>query len=59
VIREAICRAGVEPAQVGDVVLGCVLQAGNAMNVARQAALKAGVPKDVPSEMGIALVVQT
>jgi acetyl-CoA C-acetyltransferase len=50
VIREAICRAGVEPAQLGDVVLGCVLQAGNGMNVARQAALKAGVPKEVPSE---------
>jgi len=50
VIREAICRAGVEPAQVGDVVLGCVLQAGNGMNVARQAALRAGVPKEVPSE---------
>src|SRR5262245_23786322 len=50
VIREAICRAGVEPAHVGDVVMGCVLQAGNGMNVARQAALKAGVPKEVPSE---------
>jgi acetyl-CoA C-acetyltransferase len=50
VIREAICRAGVEPAQLGDVVLGCVLQAGNGMNVARQAALKAGIPKEVPSE---------
>ncbi|HEY7185824.1 MAG TPA: acetyl-CoA C-acetyltransferase [Vicinamibacterales bacterium] len=50
VIREAICRAGVEPAQLGDVVLGCVLQGGNGMNVARQAALKAGVPKEVPSE---------
>jgi len=50
VIREAICRAGIEPAQLGDVVLGCVLQAGNGMNVARQAALNAGVPKEVPSE---------
>jgi len=50
VIREAICRGGVDPAQVGDVVMGCVLQAGNGMNVARQAALKAGVPKEVPSE---------
>jgi acetyl-CoA C-acetyltransferase len=50
VIREAICRAGVEPAQLGDVVLGCVLQAGNGMNVARQAALKAGIPNEVPSE---------
>jgi acetyl-CoA C-acetyltransferase len=50
VIREAICRAGIEPAQLGDVVLGCVLQAGNGMNVARQAALNAGVPQEVPSE---------
>src|SRR5262247_946474 len=50
VIREAICRAGVDAQQVGDVVLGCVLQAGNGMNVARQAALKGGVPKEVPSE---------
>ena len=50
VIREAICRGGVDPTQVGDVVIGCVLQAGNGMNVARQAALKSGVPKEVPSE---------
>ena len=49
-IREAICRGGVDPAQIGDVVMGCVLQAGNGMNVARQAALAAGVPKEVPSE---------
>src|SRR5438128_4285343 len=50
VIREAIARAGVKPADVGDVVMGCVLQAGAGMNVARQAALKAGVPVDVPGE---------
>src|SRR3979490_865250 len=49
-IREAIARAGVKPAEVGDVVMGCVLQAGNGMNVARQAALKAGLPIDVPGE---------
>jgi acetyl-CoA C-acetyltransferase len=49
-IREAIARAGVKPADVGDVVMGCVLQAGNGMNVARQAALKAGLPVDVPGE---------
>src|SRR6185369_9481827 len=49
-IREAIARAGVAPADVGDVVLGCVLQAGAGMNVARQAALKAGVPREVPAE---------
>ena len=50
VIREAIARAGVKPADVGDVVMGCVLQAGAGMNVARQAALKAGVPVEVPGE---------
>ena len=50
VIREAIARAGVEPATIGDVIMGCVLQGGAGMNVARQAALKAGVPKEVPGE---------
>src|SRR5215510_5554768 len=49
-IREAIARAGVAPADVDDVLLGCVLQAGAGMNVARQAALKAGIPQEVPSE---------
>jgi acetyl-CoA C-acetyltransferase len=50
VIREAIARAGVPPADIGDAVMGCVLQAGNGMNVARQAALKAGLPVEVPGE---------
>jgi acetyl-CoA C-acetyltransferase len=50
VIREAISRAAIEPAAVGDVIMGCVLQAGAGMNVARQAAIKAGVPVEVPAE---------
>jgi len=49
-VREAIARARVQPADVGDVILGCVLQAGAGMNVARQVALKAGLPVDVPAE---------
>ena len=49
-IRGAICRAGVDGKDLGDVIMGCVLQGGAGMNVARQAALKAGVPKDVPAE---------
>src|SRR5437762_477205 len=50
VVREAIARAAVKAADIGDVILGCVLQAGAGMNVARQAALKAGVPVEVPGE---------
>ena len=50
VIREAIRRADIRAADLGDVVFGCVLQAGAGMNVARQAALKAGVPVEVPAE---------
>jgi acetyl-CoA C-acetyltransferase len=49
-IRETIRRAGVNPEDLGDVVMGCVLQAGAGMNVARQAAIKAGVPVTVPGE---------
>ena len=50
VIREAIARAGIDAAQIGDVIMGCVLQGGSGMNVARQAAIKAGVPVEVPAE---------
>jgi len=50
VIREAIRRADVRPVDLGDVIMGCVLQAGAGMNVARQAAIKAGVPQEVPGE---------
>ena len=50
VIREAIRRADVRASDLGDVMMGCVLQAGAGMNVARQASLKAGVPVEVPAE---------
>jgi acetyl-CoA C-acetyltransferase len=50
VVREAITRAGVVNADIGDVILGCVLQAGAGMNVARQAALKAELPNEIPGE---------
>ena len=50
VIREALSRGAVAPDAVDDVVMGCVLQAGAGMNVARQAAIKAGVPVAVPAE---------
>jgi acetyl-CoA C-acetyltransferase len=50
VIREAVRRADVKPVDLGDVIMGCVLQAGTGMNVARQAAIKAGIPQEVPAE---------
>ena len=50
VIREAIARARMAPGDVGDVILGCVLQGGAGMNVARQAAIKAGIPVEIPAE---------
>jgi acetyl-CoA C-acetyltransferase len=48
-VKEALVRAGVEAAEVGDVVLGNVLQAGSGQNVARLAALKAGIPFETPA----------
>ncbi|MGG5315615.1 hydroxymethylglutaryl-CoA reductase, degradative [Enterococcus sp. AZ072] len=48
-IKEAIKRARVSEAAVGQVFLGNVLQAGNGQNVARQSAVKAGVPYEVPA----------
>ncbi|HMC76236.1 MAG TPA: acetyl-CoA C-acetyltransferase [Vicinamibacterales bacterium] len=50
VIREAIRRAAINAIDLGDVIMGCVLQAGAGMNVARQAAIAAGVPVEVPAE---------
>mgnify|MGYP001415217861 CR=1 FL=1 len=47
VIAEALNRAGVAPEQVDEVYLGCVLAAGQGQNVARQAAVKAGLPVGV------------
>ncbi|WP_043930230.1 acetyl-CoA C-acetyltransferase [Bacillus sp. EB01] len=49
VIKEAVKRAGLEPGQVEEVIMGNVLQAGLGQGPARQAALKAGIPIEVPS----------
>jgi acetyl-CoA acetyltransferase family protein len=49
VVREAVKRAGLRPDQVDEVILGCILQAGQGMNPARQAAIKAGLPESVPA----------
>lgn len=49
VIAEALKRAGVDVAQVEEVIMGNVLQAGLGQNPARQAALRAGIPDSVPA----------
>ena len=49
VVREAMRRARLEPAQVDEVILGHVLPAGLGLNPGRVAALDGGVPKEVPS----------
>jgi len=48
-IREALARAGVAPDQVDYTIMGHVLQAGQGQITARQAAIAAGVPIDVPA----------
>ena len=49
-IRAGLERAGVEPENVGYVVMGQVLQAGAGQAPARQAAVAAGIPKEVPAD---------
>ena len=49
VIKEALKRAGVSPDQIDEVYMGNVIQAGNGQNPARQAAVYAGIPNEVPA----------
>jgi acetyl-CoA C-acetyltransferase len=45
-VREAIRRAGLQPAEVDECIMGCVLQAGLGQNPARQASLYGGMPPE-------------
>lgn len=47
--REAIKRAGIDASKIDEVILGNVLQAGLGQNPARQIAIHAGIPKEVPA----------
>ena len=49
VIKEALNRAGVPADQVDQVYMGCVIQAGQGQNVARQASIKACLPIETPA----------
>ncbi len=46
VMEEAMKRSGVKPEQIEEVIFGCVLQAGQGQNVARQSMIHAGIPKE-------------
>jgi acetyl-CoA C-acetyltransferase len=48
-VREALSRAGIAPDQVDYVILGQVLQAGAGQITSRQAAIKAGIPREIPA----------
>ncbi len=49
VVKEALKRAGLEAEVIDEVILGHVLQGGKGQNTARQAAVKAGVPYEIPA----------
>ena len=48
IIKEVVARSGLDPALVGEVIMGQVLAAGAGQNPARQALMKAGLPKEIP-----------
>lgn len=48
-IKEAVKRAGIGPEVVDQTIMGCILQAGLGQGVARQAAVKAGIPIEKPA----------
>lgn len=48
-LKEALARTGLDPGQIDEVILGNVLQAGLGQNPARQVAIHAGIPKEVPA----------
>ena len=49
VAREALKRAGIEPAQVEETIFGCARQAGGGPNIGRQISYRAGVPQETPA----------
>lgn len=49
VMEDVIKRAGIQAEQIDEVIFGCVLQAAQGMNVARQASIYAGIPETVPA----------
>ncbi|MBI5249125.1 MAG: acetyl-CoA C-acetyltransferase [Desulfomonile tiedjei] len=49
VVKELIKRTGIDPSQVEELIFGCVLQAAQGQNVARQVVIRSGIPQEVPA----------
>ncbi len=49
VVKELIKRTGIDPSLVDELIFGCVLQAGQGQNVARQVLIRSGIPQEVPA----------
>ena len=48
-LRELVARTGIDPTQIDDVIMGCVMQVGEqSLNIARNAVLAAGLPETIP-----------
>ena len=47
-MAEALKRANIKPELVEEVILGCVLTAGQGQNPTRQVLIRAGIPKEIP-----------
>ena len=48
-IRAAVSRAGIDPGEIDDVVMGCAFQQGQQVTIARMAAMRAGLPPQIPA----------
>ncbi len=49
VLQESLRRTGIDPGLIDDVIVGCIIQSSDAPNIARVAALMAGIPHHVPA----------
>lgn len=49
VIKDILDQTGIDPAAIDEVIVGNILMAGQKQGIARQAAIKAGIPDQVPA----------
>ncbi|MFH0821281.1 MAG: acetyl-CoA C-acyltransferase, partial [Pseudomonadota bacterium] len=49
VVKALITGTGIEPAEIDELIFGCVLQSAQGQNVARQVLIRSGIPQEVPA----------